>query len=88
MDFASSKANANLKSLGFIIRTKALGESYEDDYLKEKAVSREYKLDSVDERVDIFESYSDDNNNIFVDKKKIYLKNIMRKENVIRIILN
>ena len=74
MDFASSKINANLKSLGFIIRSIAIGESYEDDYVKEKAVSREYKLDAVDERVDIYESYTDNKYDIFIEKAKDIFK--------------
>ena len=54
MNFANTATNKNLNSLGFTIRSIATGESYEDDYVKEKAVSREYKLDAVDERVDIY----------------------------------
>ena len=74
MDFAQTKEYSNLKSLGFIIRGLAIGEFYEDDYLKEKAVSREYKLDSVDEKVDIYESYTDDKYDIFIEKAKEIFK--------------
>ena len=74
MDFAQTKEYSNLKSLGFIIRGLAIGESYEDDYLKEKAVSREYKLNSVDEKVDIYESYTDDKYDIFIEKAKEIFK--------------
>ena len=68
MNFANTATNKNLNSLGFTIRSIATGESYEDDYVKEKAVSREYKLDAVDERVDIYESYTDDKYDIFIKK--------------------
>ena len=51
LNFANSQTNKNLNSLGFTIRSIAVGESYEDDYIKEKAVSREYKLDAVDESI-------------------------------------
>ena len=69
-NFANDPATKNLNSLGFTIRAIATGESYEDDYVKEKAVSREYKLDTVDERVDIYEPYTDDKYDIFLDQAK------------------
>ena len=69
-NFANNPTTKNLNTLGFTIRSIAIGESYEDDYVKEKAVSREYKLDAVDERVDIYEPYTDDKYDIFLDQAK------------------
>ena len=69
-NFANNPTTKNLNTLGFTIRSIAIGESYEDDYVKEKAVSREYKLDTVDERVEIYEPYTDDKYDIFLDQAK------------------
>ena len=50
----------NLNSLGITIVGVTCGESYDDFYQKENPIPREYTLDPVDYRVDIYSSYSDE----------------------------
>ena len=73
-DFSTEAEYNNLKSLGIMIRGITFGETYEDDYAKENPIPREYKLDAVDERVDIYESYSDDKLDLFISTAKDIFK--------------
>ena len=43
-------------------------ETYDDYYVQKNPFPREYLLDPVDERVDIYGPYSDDKYQLFVDK--------------------
>ena len=63
-----------LNSLGIAIRGITIGESYEDDYVKEKPIPREYKIDPVDERVDIYEPYTDEKYDLFIEKAEEIFK--------------
>ena len=63
-----------LKELGIIINGITFGETFDVDYNKSNPIPREYHLDPVDERVDIYESYSDDTYDIFIEKAKEIFK--------------
>ena len=43
-------------------------ETYDDYYVQKNPFPREYLLDPVDERVDIYEPYTNDKYQLFVDK--------------------
>lgn len=74
-NFSNIKEVNDLKSLGFTINGITFGETYEDDYKIKKPIPREYKLDPVDEIVDIYEPYSDDKYSAFIQEaKKIFKK--------------
>ena len=73
MNFSNSKEYQNLKSLGFIIKGIPVGETYKDDYKKEKAIPLEYNFDKIGHIVNISEPYSDDKLNLFIEEaKKIF----------------
>ena len=56
----NSEMYKNLNDLGFTIMGVTCGESYDDFYQKGNPIPREYNLDPVDYRVDIYSRYSDD----------------------------
>ena len=65
----------NLKNLNFYLGGVTYGESFEEDYKKGNPIPREYLLDPIDERVEIYEAYSDDKYDTFIDEaKKIFKK--------------
>ena len=82
MDFSSTKEYKNLKSLGILVGGITYGETFEEeDYKKINSIPREYKIDLVDERSDIYDSYSDDKYDIFIEEaKKVFDKYNENKE--------
>ena len=56
----SSDMYKNLNQLGITIQGVTTGESYDDFYQRKNPIPREYTLEPVDYRVDIYSSYSDD----------------------------
>ena len=56
----SSDMYKNLNELGITIIGVTTGESYDDFYQKDNPIPREYTLEPVDYRVDIYSRYSDD----------------------------
>ena len=64
----------NLKNLGFELGITGQ-EFYDFDYQKENPIPQEYTIIPVDEHVDIYEDYSDDNYDIFINEsRKIFDK--------------
>ena len=84
--FDDCEEKDNLEKLGFKLGGITMGESYEDDYKNNNSIPREYKLNPVDERVDIYEFILMKLTIYLLKKQKRYLKNIMNKKNVIQII--
>ena len=75
MNFSNIQEYSMLKFLGFTINSITVGETYEDDYKIKKPITREYKLNPIDERTDIYEPYTDNKYNIFINEaKKIFRK--------------
>jgi len=70
MNFSNSKEYQNLKSLGFIIKGIPVGETYKDDYKKERAIPLEYNFYKIGHIVNISEPYTDDKLNLFIDISK------------------
>ena len=68
--FESSDEYKNLNKLGIVVSGITWAETYDDYYIKENPIPREYLLDPVDERVDIYEPYTDDKYQLFIDKAK------------------
>ena len=68
--YQSSQEYVNLSYLGFIVRGVSASESFNYDYNKTDAIPREYQFDPVDERVDIYESYTDEKYQLFINKAK------------------
>ena len=67
-NFESSEEFKNLDKLGIVVSGITWAETYDDYYIKKNPLPREYLLDPVDERVDIYEPYSDDKYQLFIDK--------------------
>ena len=59
-----------MQKLGIVVSGITWAETYDDYYEQENPLPREYLLDPVDERVDIYEPYTDDNYQLFIDKAK------------------
>ena len=75
MNFSDSKEFEKLKSLGYEIKGIPVGETYKDDYKKEKPIPLEYTFDKIGHVVNITEPYSEDNYNLFIEEaKKIFKK--------------
>ena len=73
MNFSNSKEYTNLNSLGYTIKGITIGETYKDDYKKEKPIPLEYTFDKIGHVVNITEPYSDDNYYTFIEEaKKIF----------------
>ena len=60
----------NLKNLGYIISGFPLFESFNYTYKSEKVIPREYTIEQVDKRVDIYKSYDDSLYQLFIDTGK------------------
>ena len=60
--------STNLNNLGFTIQGVTVSENYDDFYQKENPIPREYTLDPVDYRVDIYSRYSDDIYETFINE--------------------
>ena len=67
-NFESSNEYKNLMKLGIVVSGITWAETYDDYYIKKDPYPREYLLDPVDERVDIYEPYTDDKYQLFIDK--------------------
>ena len=66
--FDFSDEYKNLEKLGIVVSGITWAETYDDYYEQNNPYPREYLLDPVDERVDIYEPYSDDKYQLFIDK--------------------
>ena len=55
-------------------------ESFDEDYKEPKHFPREYKVDLIDERTKILESYSDDKYQLFMNESKSILEKYNEKE--------
>ena len=65
----------NLKELGIEVNGITFGETFDDDYKLKDPIPREYKFDPVDEMSEIYEPYTDENYQAFMDEaKKIFGK--------------
>ena len=60
----------NLLELGYSFNQGTFAETFGFDYMKENPIPREYILDPVDERVDIYSSYDDSLYDKFIEKGK------------------
>ena len=67
-NFDISDEYKNLINLGIEVSGITWAETYDDYYIQKNPIPREYLLDPVDERVDIYEPYSDDYYQLFIDK--------------------
>ena len=66
-DLPNNQEYKNLKELGIEITSITFGETFEEDYKSEKPIPREYKLNPVDEISNIYEPYTDDSYQTFMD---------------------
>ena len=66
IDFSFTKEYENLKKLGIYVGGITLGETFDEDYKLGNPIPREYKLDPIDERVEIYDAYSDDKYDTFM----------------------
>ena len=60
----------NLKNLGYMIRGFPLFESFNYSYQSEKVIPREFTIEQVDKRVDIYKIYDDSLYNLFINTGK------------------
>lgn len=74
MSFNYSIEYENLKQLGFEIEGISASETFGDNYKEKNAIPLEYDFDPVDERVDIYNEYSDEIYQNFIDKGKEIFK--------------
>ena len=72
--FEFSDEYKNLDKLGIVVSGITFAETYDDYYIKENPYPREYLLDPVDERVDIYEPYTDETYQLFIDKAQEIFK--------------
>ena len=72
--FSQSAQYQNLYDLGFMINGISASETFTDDYKEKNAKPREYQFDPIDERVDIYNSFTEDDYKLFVDKAKDIFK--------------
>ena len=61
----------NLDELGFSVSQVTVGESFDDSVYDKNPIPREYAFDPVDDRVDIYSSYSDEIYKDFIEQGKI-----------------
>ena len=66
--FDDSDEYKNLNKLGIVVSGITFAETYDDYYIQDNPIPREYLLDEVDERVDIYEPYTDDAYQLFINK--------------------
>ena len=71
----------NLKDLGFILGITGQ-EFYDFDYQKENPIPQEYTIIPVDEHVDIYEDYSDDNYDKFINESRIIFDKYINSCNI------
>jgi len=72
--FEFSDEYKNLDKLGIVVSGITFAETYDDYYIQKNPIPREYLLDPVDERVDIYEPYTDDTYQLFIDKAQELFK--------------
>ena len=72
--FEDTKDVQDLESLGFIIGGLTWAEQFNHDYPDDKSMPLEYQFYPVDERVNIYDSYSDDKYDVFIEKAKEIFK--------------
>ena len=75
--FENSNISKKLMEIGYEIAGVTIYESYNYSYQEKNPIPREYLINPVDERVDIFESYNDNIYDKFMEKAK----EIFRKYN-------
>ena len=73
-DFKESVYYQNLIELGFYVNSISASESFGDNYMEKNSIPLEYDFDPVDERVDIYNEYSDEIYQSFIDKGKEIFK--------------
>ena len=73
-DFKESVYYQNLIELGFYVKSISASESFGDNYMEKNSIPLEYDFDPVDERVDIYNEYSDEIYQSFIDKGKEIFK--------------
>ena len=59
-----------LKKLGYEFGSLTIGETFDDSYKNQNPIPREYTMNPIDYRVDIYSFYSDDLYNEFIEKGK------------------
>ena len=74
LTFNDSVYFQNLNELGFFINGISASESFGDNYMEKNSIPLEYDFDLVDERVDIYNEYSDEIYQTFIDKGKEIFK--------------
>ena len=74
MTFDRSVYSQNLIELGFYIIGISATESFGDNYMEKNSIPLEYDFDLIDERVDIYNEYSDEIYQAFIDKGKEIFK--------------
>ena len=75
MFFETSVEYNNLQKLGFKVEGISASDSFSDDYNEKNAIPMEYQFDPVGERVDIYNEYTDETYQTFIDKaKNIFMK--------------
>ena len=74
MNFDMSVEIQNLFQLGFVVIGISASESFSYNYKNKNAIPLEYDFDPIDERVEIYNSYSDNNYQNFIDKGKEIFK--------------
>ena len=72
--FEFSDEYKNLDKLGIVVSGITFAETYDDYYIQDNPIPREYLLDPVDEVVDIYEPYTDDKYQIFINKAQEIFK--------------
>ena len=72
--FDDSDEYKNLDKLGIVVSGITFAETYDDYYIQNNPLPREYLLDEVDERVDIYEPYTDDKYQLFINKAQEIFK--------------
>ena len=72
--FENSDISKKLREIGFEIKGVTIYESYNYSYQGKNPIPREYLINPVDEKFDIFESYNDDLYNKFMEKAKEIFK--------------
>jgi hypothetical protein len=73
-DFKESVYYQNLIELGFYVNNISASESFGDNYMEKNSIPLEYDFDPIDERVDIYNEYSDEIYQTFIDKGKEIFK--------------
>ena len=65
-----TKENLELESLGYHVYGVTYSESFDESYKKQNPIPREYTVELVDKRVDIYGPYTDELYSTFISKAK------------------